>query len=70
MAGSIHPGNHPTTREAAAQRAKQIFELRLRGATFDATANMLGMHPKAVAKSYYRELRAIPKEARDRLQRE
>ena len=63
-------GTHPQARAQAAQRRRQIFELRLRGATFDDIARMLGMHAQAVIKSYHRELHAIPKEARDRLQKE
>lgn len=67
MAGDTHSEQ---ARAQTLQRAKQIFELRLRGATFDEIARLVGMHRKGVEKAYYRELAGISKDARERLQKE
>jgi hypothetical protein len=63
MAGSKHGGgNHktPQARQLAAERARRVLELRLKGAQFEDIGRQLGISTQAAFKHYKRELRRIP----------
>jgi hypothetical protein len=60
MAGG-RPGASPEIRQAAAERQRQVMQLRIRGITFEAIGRQLGCSRIIAFKVYRKALRAIPK---------
>src|SRR5580700_2718967 len=53
------PGASPEVRQRAAERQRQVLQLRLRGLSFDAIGKQLGCSQQIAFKVYRKALRAI-----------
>jgi DNA-binding CsgD family transcriptional regulator len=60
-------GASPEVRQAAAERRRQVSQLRLRGLTFEAIGKQLGISRNLAYKHYRRGLRLIPAAAVDEM---
>jgi hypothetical protein len=63
------PGASPEVRQRAAERQRQVLQLRLRGLSFDAIGKQLGCSQQIAFKVYRKALRAIVHPAVDELRK-
>src|SRR5579863_6828840 len=61
------PGASPEVRQRAAERQRQVLQLRIRGLSFDAIGKQLGCSQQISFKVYRKALRAIVHPAVDEL---